>query len=123
MADNAKILPLEPAPAAEFELDSGRRLRMRSEGDEDQLQIVEPGGTVSLTVRLTDAGPVIVAEGASLQLRATESIEIQARRVSLEAEEQIDVRTDGTLSLKSKEELRIHSDDDVRATAKIIHLN
>ncbi|MGE4298165.1 MAG: hypothetical protein AB7E47_09065 [Desulfovibrionaceae bacterium] len=122
MAGKAAVIPIE-GDARELELTSGRALRVRAHGADETLEIVEASGTVSLTVRLTPEGPVIVAQGARLEVRAAESIDLAAKNVSITADESLAMTSKGTLSTSSDKAMRVHSEDEVRVTGRMIHLN
>ncbi len=66
-------------------LPSGRSVEAASEGGEDTLRICAPGGTCVLTVQLTDAGPVLRFEGATLQVAATKRLELSCEELSVRA--------------------------------------
>ncbi len=76
-----------------------------------------------LTIHIGEEGPVVNITGARLKLSSTESVTIESKRVTISAEEQATVESKGGLDITSKEEMRINSTDDIRATATIIHPN
>jgi len=76
-----------------------------------------------MRAQLTDAGPVLVFEGARLQLKSRESISIEARQVKIRAEENALVESGGTIDLSSSHDTRIHSENDVQVIGKTIRLN
>lgn len=107
----------------EFQLESGRSVRLTSGETEDLLEVRDREGEMTLSVRLTDKGPVFVLEGARLEMKSTESIRMKSRRIELEAEESTRIKSEGKMDINAEKEMDVHSDGDVRITGKIIHLN
>lgn len=130
MSKQAPIIQLNPeqidspAPdAANIKLASGRRIVARSRDSEDLVEISEPDGRIAVTIRMTETGPVMVMEGARLELKSAESISMKAPRVEIDAEEETVIASKGTMKINSADEMAIHSDKDVVMTGDIIHLN
>jgi len=76
-----------------------------------------------VTVRLTDEGPVVTVQGAHLELKATETLALEAKEVKIKAQEIASVESKGSLKIDSSDKMDIHSHDDIRVVGKIIHLN
>ncbi len=129
MSENTRIIDLDSArkrhahSQQELSLDSGRKIIVCSDENEDIFEIFSPSGEIIVKMRFTDSGPVLVAEGARLELKSPETIALQAKRVEIKTEESASVQTSGTLELRSVEEMNISSEDDVRIEAKVLHLN
>lgn len=120
--------PAEAQPYAEAQSDairfeSGRAVRRGSNEGGEWIEVVEANGQVVLSVELTEKGPRIVIEGATLALKATESISLQAKHVAIEAEETAALKSAGPLSISSVQDMKIHADEEIRATGKMIWLN
>ncbi|UQA54607.1 hypothetical protein [Polyangium aurulentum] len=77
-------LPAERQPLT-MTLPSGRSIEAASEGGDDTLRILAPGGTCVLTVQLTAEGPVLRFEGASLQIAAAKRLELSCEELSVRA--------------------------------------
>jgi hypothetical protein len=126
-APRSEAPPAEAQPAEEqsdaIRFESGRAVRRAAREGGEWIEVVESNGQVVLSVELTEKGPRIVLEGATLALRATESISLQARHVAIEAEETAVLKSAGGLNIQSVREMGVHADDDVRVTGKIIWLN
>lgn len=103
--------------------DSGRTIALYPDGAEEYLEIIEPSGQLSLKVRLTEEGPVMVLEGARLELKSAESVTLAAKRIAITAEEEASVESNGSLKIGSSDDMKIHSEEDVIVTGKILHLN
>lgn len=128
MPEKTKVINLEPSASRQrktqrMQLDSGRQVVIHSRDDEELLEIVETEGEVVLAVRLTDAGPVISVQGARLELKATESLTLESKRVKIKAEEEVGVESTGRLEIESSKGIDIHSDGEIRVAGKMIHLN
>jgi hypothetical protein len=128
MSKKAEIINLESSQARQetnrqVELTSGRQIRVHSSENGELVEILEAGGEVVIQVRLTDGGPVVTVRGAHLELKSTETLALEAKKVRINAQEEAVVESKGTVEIGSSREMRIHSEDDIRVVGKIIHLN
>lgn len=106
-----------------LKLFSGRELKVSSRANGDLVEIFEPGGELTITLRLTESGPVMTVAGCKLSLTAAESIALRAPTIEISAEEKTLIESKGELEIDSVKEMGIHSDEDIRVVGKIIHLN
>jgi hypothetical protein len=128
MSKKANVVKLKSATISEskedrLRLESGREIVARSDREEDLIQIVEPKGEITLKIRMTDAGPIITAEGAHLSIKATETVTLDAKKIRIHAEEEAVLKSGGGLQLDSADKTDIRSDGDIRVEGKMIHLN
>lgn len=128
MAKKAEIINLESAEAGpckrkRIQLESGRQVLIHSHKKEELLEILEPEGEVVMKVRLTDAGPVIRIQGAHIELKSTETLSLESKKVKIKAKEEAVVESKGSLKIDASKKLDIHSDSDIRMTGKMIYLN
>ncbi|NJL60054.1 MAG: hypothetical protein HC887_10860 [Desulfobacteraceae bacterium] len=126
MSQQAPIIDLKPFLSKNRQSilsDSGRTIAVYPDGDEEYLEVIEPSGQLSLKIRLTEDGPVMVLEGARLELKSAESVTLAAKRISINAEEEASVESKGSLKIASSDDMKIHSEEDVVVTGKILHLN
>ena len=128
MPEKTKVISLEPSASRQrktqqMQLDSGRQVVVHSSENEELLEIVETEGEVILKVRLTDAGPVISIQGTYLELKSTETITLESKKVKIKAEEEVGIESKGSLEIDSSKRIGIHSDDEIRVVGKMIHLN
>ncbi len=128
MSKKAEVINLEPSEAKKsnqrnLQLDSGRQVLVHSDEKGELLEILERGGEAVVTVRLTDEGPVVTVQGAHLELKATETLALEAKEVKIKAQEDASVESKGSLKIASSDKMDIHSHDDIRVVGKIIHLN
>lgn len=107
----------------EMRLASGRRVTVHTMGEQELLEIEEAAGEVVLKVRLTESGPVISVDGARLELKAVESIDLSARKVKISAEEEVVVESRGGLKINASQKMKIHSNDNIGIVGKKIFLN
>lgn len=97
----------------ELYLRDGRKLVI---GDNDQLvEIRSPSGMLELRIKLTEEGPILQMESVRMQLKATESVEIAAKRVAIIATD-VDIKAEESIDV-------VAENSDVRVVGKKIHLN
>jgi len=128
MSKKAEVINLKTSDAAldkkkRMRLDSGRQIIVHSDEKEELIQIVEPKGEIAMTVRMTDDGPVVTVRGAHLELKSTETITLEAKKITIHAKEEAVVESEGSLEIDSAKKMDIHSDNEIRVEGKMIHLN
>ena len=67
----------ETAETRQLYLRDGRTLSVSGAGTEELVEIHGSSGMLELRIKLTEAGPVLQMESVRLQLKATESIDIE----------------------------------------------
>lgn len=130
MSEKPLIIDLESSRCArhqkelkEITLKSGRRISAKSAKDHDILEIRESDGQMIIKMRLTDKGPEMIVKGARLELKSSESIALKTKKLEIDAEESAAINSRGTLDMNSSQEIKINSDNDLRLTGKLIHIN
>ena len=109
----------ETTDERELYLRDGRKVVV---GDNDQLvEIRSPSGMLELRIKLTEEGPVLQMESVRMQLKATESLEIAAKRVDIVGTEQVAVASKD-VSIAAEEDVDVEAKNDVRVVGKMIHL-
>ncbi len=88
-------------------LRNGRRLVVSEQHGDQLVEIRNESGMLEVRIRLTEEGPVLQMDVARLQLKASESVQIESKRVEI----------------KSSEDMSLTADGDLVAIGKIIHLN
>ncbi len=66
---------------------------------------------------------MVTIRGAHLELKSTETLALEAKRVKIKAEEAAVVKSEGSLEIDSSKKMDIHSEDDIRVVGKMIYLN
>ena len=66
---------------------------------------------------------MLTVEHARLELRAADTIALEARRVELRAEERAELSSGGEIVLESDADLKLDARDEVRVSGKTIRLN
>ncbi len=108
-------------------------------GPSEALRIVAPDGRVCVTIELTEKGPAVHIEAASLSVASRGPLALSARSVELAAEEDVVLRAGGDIKLTAEGKLtstafeqdlvathgdvRIEANDDVRVEGERIRLN
>lgn len=105
----------EASDRREVYLRDGRTLSVEDSATGELVEIRSSSGQVEVRIRLTEDGPVLQMESARLQLRASEAVEIAARRVDIKATE--------TLALTSDNDVKVDAEGEVRVNGKMIYLN
>jgi uncharacterized protein (DUF2345 family) len=128
MPKKAEVINIKPSEIEEgkkkrLQLDSGHQILIQFDGKEERLEILEPKGEVVMSVRLTETGPVVTVKGAHLELKATETLSLDAKKIKIKAQEEAVVESKGDLKIDSSKKLDIHAEDDIRVVGKMIHLN
>jgi hypothetical protein len=125
MAENEKDPALELAKDQSadrvVELEHGHTLAVSPGGK--TVEIRAPGGMVEIRVEMTEAGPVLRAEAARLEISAEEDVVIKGKHVSLNGSESVDLDSKGTLNASSAGELKITSAEQMRLRGEMIWLN
>ena len=92
-------------------LQGGHQLALVRAREQDLLHIRDSGGQTVLTVEVTDRGPVLRFEGASLAIEARGDLSISAETLRLCGRSE--------LALESQGDVRLDTPGDLHATARI----
>lgn len=98
-----------------MKLGSGRKIKVLSQNEKEQVTIENPDGEVILKVELTEAGPIVRLKGAHLKLEALKSISLESDSVKISSKK--------STVLKSKGTTDVFADDEIKVQGKMIHLN
>jgi hypothetical protein len=112
----------EVSDEREVYLRDGRKLVVSEQGSDQLVEIRSGSGMVEIRILLTEQGPVLQAEAVKLQLKATESVEIESKQVSIKGTEQLAL-SGGEVELEADEDLEVEANGDVKVVGKTIHLN
>lgn len=104
-------------------LPSGRTLAVESAAGEERLEIRSAGGDVEISITLSDTGPVVRVNGASLQIKSTEEVSVQCRKLNLQTEEELSIRTGGKFNVLTDTEISMKSGGQSFFDADYVNLN
>jgi hypothetical protein len=104
-------------------LRDGRTLTVASEGSDELVEIRASSGMLELRIKLTEDGPVLQMESVRMALRATESLDLEAKHVNVKATEAIAIASAGKIEVTSEADTKIEAKGEVRVNGKMIWLN
>lgn len=116
-------LDQERADERSLYLEHGRTLAVTSQGLSQLIEVRAASGQIELRIRMTEDGPVLQLDGVKLEVKAEDSIALQCTKFTVDAAESVDIVSQGTLQVASKEEMKIESEKDVRVRGEKIWLN
>lgn len=90
---------------------------------DEQIEVINPTGDVQVRIVLHDDTPVVTLTGARLELDSPDTVRVNTRIFEVRASESVDVRSEGTVEVSSKKEMRLFADEDLTARAPCIWLN
>ena len=112
----------ETSDTREIYLRDGKKLVVSEAGADQLVEIRDGAGLVEVRIRLTEQGPVLQLDGVRLQLKASESVEIESPRVAINGSEAVEI-AGGEIKINGEEDVEVEAEGDVRVRGKIIHLN
>ena len=89
-----------------LELMGQHRIELRRDPAVDTVELIGRDGKIVLAIEITEAGPVLRFEGAGLTLRAAGDLTLEAKRLTLHAEEALVLSTGGDLDFAATGDLR-----------------
>ena len=129
----------ERGSQAGLELAGQHRIELRRGDALDTLELIGRDGKVVLAIEVSERGPVLRFEGAGLAIKAAGELSLEARRLSLHAEEALSLSTGGDLRLAAAGDLhsvarvqtltaelgdvRVEANDDVRIDGERVLVN
>lgn len=113
------------------ELAAAHTLRIRQGANGDVVEIISGEGNVAVTLRVSQDGVSIDLQTASLALRTTGDLTLDAGRLNLRGRDGIDITTDGALALTAQEQslratlgnVDVRANDDVTLDGERVLLN
>ena len=122
-----------------LELSGRQRMVVVRRPDGDLVQFLSRQGEITLSVQLTEQGPVLRFEGASLVLQAAGSLSVEAENLHLHGRKSVSLSTDGDLGLRAAGDLtseariqnltatlgnvNVRANDDVKVLGERIRMN
>jgi len=123
MSESKKPKTNRPTAGPLGVLPSGRTFAVESTAGEERLEIRSAGGNVEISIALTDAGPVVRVNGASLQIKSTDEISVQCKKLNLQTEEELSIRTSGKFNVLTDTEISMKSGGQSFFDADYVNLN
>ena len=106
----ARPAPLETLDAR-LDLPSGRTIECADAEEGGELVTIRsPSGTVELEVRLTERGPVLRFEAASLELEAKGTIRTRCKAFEVVAEDAEITATRGDVAIRANDDVRLNGE-------------
>lgn len=115
------------------------RLRLERRAEEDVLRVEAPDGQIRVCVTVTASGATIELDGADLAIRSSGALDLDARRLTLRAREELRLESDANLKVRAEGAVRIegleqylvsrrgdlsvYANDDVRIDGERIKMN
>jgi len=105
-------------------LSHDRRITVEAADDgQETIEIRGAGDAVELRIRMTSEGPRVELTGASVEIRASESIHMQCKEFEVEASERLQLGSGGDLEVKVEGETHLYSAEETFIRGKKIWLN
>jgi hypothetical protein len=103
-------------------LPSGRTITLKVSEAGEELQIRSATGHIEVCITLGDAGPVVRLSGARLELEAPHTIALHCRRLEVNTEDRIHLKSAGSLEFGGQE-MRVQTTGDIHLNGDVIRLN
>src|SRR3954452_15517876 len=81
----------------ELYLRDGRKLVVSEQAGEQLVEIRNDAGMLEVRISLTEEGPVLQMESARLSLKASDSVQIESKRVEIRSSEEMTLTAQGDL--------------------------
>lgn len=135
-------LPL-PDPSADLPVEVARRgvyqLLLTRHADHESLEVRDGAGAVTLSLQLTERGPVLRIEGAALVLQVSGELALEAEHLRLHGTRSVSLTAGGDLQLEAAGDLssrariqhieatlgdvHVRANDDVRLDGERVRVN
>ncbi|WP_437969071.1 hypothetical protein WMF04_07150 [Sorangium sp. So ce260] len=106
------------APARVVPLASGRSIEIAEEGAGERIQIRAAAGQLLVSIRLTDEGPVLSLEGASLEISASRTLSLSCDTLRIQAAQDAAVEVGGSLRERVRGSVVREAGRSARTTAR-----
>jgi len=115
--------PDSAGPVQVIPLASGTTVSVRSDPQGESIVVRAAGGKLELSIRMTDAGPVLSLKGVRLELEAADSVAVNCREFAVNAREAVRLESAGDVQVRSDAEIRLRSAGDTYVDADYVKLN
>ena len=110
-------------PTRKLPLEHGRTLTVGSVGGEELVEIRGSTDVLELRVRITDQGPVLQMESVHISLKAAESVNIECKEFNVNAQESVQLQSQGEMRLSGEADVRVDANGEVHVKGAMIYLN
>ncbi|MBK9030199.1 MAG: hypothetical protein IPL61_02470 [Myxococcales bacterium] len=104
-------------------LRDGRTLTVSGQATEELVEIHASSGMLELRIKMTEQGPILQMESVRLQLKATESVDIETKQFTVKAEQSAMIESGGEIRLAGEADVRVDANGEVHVKGKMIYLN
>lgn len=101
----------------------GQTLHLDIQRSPDGLTIAGESQPLRLTISMGETGPKVEISHASLTIKSTDRLELEAEHLSLKGNQSCSLATDGDVELRAAGAMKLESQDDCVVKANVIHLN
>jgi hypothetical protein len=88
-----------------------------------KLNLVDTQDDITLSIALTESGPVLSARGIKLDIQAAKALSFHSPDITLDAGKTLKITSRGTTHITSRDDIQMDSQADIRLTGKLIYLN
>ena len=106
-----------------LELHPGETMELAIQQAHDGLELHSNARPLTLTISMGVEGPKVELSHASLKLKSTERLELEAEHVHLKGNQSCAIKSGGDTEIRADGELRLKSTKDCVVRADVIHLN
>ena len=91
-------------------LRSGATVSVHTDVRGETIVLRSAGGSVDLSIRITDQGPVLTLKGVRLEIEATEELAVRCREFSVDARDGVRLTSGGDVQVRSQGQTFIDGD-------------
>ncbi len=104
-------------------LRDGRTLTVAGAGTEELVEIRASSGQLEVRIKMTEQGPVLQMESVRIQLKASESVDVEAKQFNVRTAEGMALESQGAIKIAGEADVRVDAKGEVHVNGKMIYLN
>jgi hypothetical protein len=104
-------------------LRSGATVSVHSDDRGETIVLRSAGGSVDLSIRMTEQGPVLSLKGVRLEIEATEELALKCREFSIDARDGLRLTSGGDLQVRSEAAIALRSAGSTSIDGDYVNLN